>query len=409
MVQNNINNIYKKDFPIFENKELIYLDSAATTQKPNSVINAISQYYKTYCASPHRGTYYLSEKSTELYDNARRKVAEFISAKNEKEILFTKNATESLNLIAYSYGMQNIAKDDEIVVSILEHHSNLVPWQEVAKKTGAKLKFMYIDEEGQIPKEEIKKITQKTKVVCITHVSNVLGTIVDIGPIIKQAHQNGAKVIVDGTQAVPHMKVDMQKIDADFYVFSAHKMLGPTGIGVLYAKESILEHMNPFLMGGDMIEYVSEQDTTFAEIPNKFEAGTQNVSGAVGLNAAIEYIEKIGYEKINKMEKELLSYAIEKLSELPYIEIYGPKDIDKRCGVIAFNVKDVHPHDVATILNDSGVCIRAGHHCAQPLGKFLGVSATCRISFYLYNDKNDVDQFIEAIKTVRKWILNESK
>jgi len=400
---------YKKDFHIFnqkiEGKDLIYLDSAATTQKPYKVIDKMSEYLNENCASPNRGAYYLSEKSTLMYEEVRNDISKLINSKKSEEIIFTKNTTESLNIIAYSYGLNNLNKEDEIVVSILEHHSNIVPWQEVCKKTGAKLKFMQVDNRGQISEEEInEKITNKTKFVGVTHVSNALGTITNVEDVIKKAHEVGAKIVVDGAQAVPHMKIDVQKLDVDFYVFSGHKMLGPTGIGILYAKEEILNEMEPFLTGGDMIEYVTKEKTTFAKIPNKFEAGTQNVMGAIGLGEAIKYIQSIGYDKICEIEKNLTKYALEELSKLEYIEIYGGKDLSKKSSVIAFNIKDVHPHDVATILSKDGVCIRAGHHCTQPLAKFMGVNATCRVSFYLYNDKNDVDKFINSIKTVREWL-----
>lgn len=402
-------NDYRKDFytlnNIVDNKPLVYLDSAATTQKPQAVIEAIRNYYENYNANPHRGAYSLSIKATELYENAREKVKDFINAKDIKEIIFTKNATEALNLLAYSYGMNFINEGDEIVISIMEHHSNLIPWQRVAKSKKAVLKYLYINEEGIIPESEIKeKISNKTRLVAITHVSNVLGTINPVKDIIKVAHDNGAVVVVDGSQSVPHMKVNVKDLDADFLVFSAHKMAGPMGIGVLYGKEEILEKMPPFQFGGDMVEYVYEQDATFDQIPHKFEGGTQNVGGAVGLAAAIDYLNSVGMDNIEKMEKELTEYAIEKLKELPYIKIYGTKDINKRSGVISFNIDNIHPHDAASILDSYNVAIRAGNHCAQPLMRYMNINSTCRISFYLYNTKEDVDKFIDALKNVRKWL-----
>lgn len=350
----------KKDFPMFKNKNITYLDSGATTQKPIQVINAINEFYEKYNANPHRGAYSLSVEATNVYEETREKIAKFINAKHKEEIIFSKNATESLNLLAYSYGMEYLNKNDEIVISIMEHHSNLVPWQKVAKTTGAKLNYMYINNEFEISDEEIKnKITDKTKIVGITHVSNVLGTINNIEKIIKQAHKVGAIVIVDDSQSIPHMKIDVQALDTDFLVFSGHKMLAPLGIGVLYGKKELLNKMTPFLMGGDMIEYVYEDKTTFAPLPNKFEAGTQNVEGVIGLGAAIDYIEHIGYDNIQKIEKEVVSYAIQELKKLDYIELYLTPNSKNHSGVISFNIKGVHPHDVASILDANGVCVRS--------------------------------------------------
>lgn len=388
-----------KDFPILKNRKIAYLDSGATTQKPAQVINAIDKFYENNNANPHRGAYSLSIEATEEYENTRTKIANFINAKHREEIIFSKNATESLNLIAYSYGMDNLSKDDEVVLSIMEHHSNLVPWQSVCKKTGAELNYMYINDEFELSDEEIEsKITDKTKVVGITHISNVLGTVNNVEKIIKYAHKKGAIVVVDSSQSIPHMKIDVQKLDCDFLVFSGHKMLAPLGIGVLYGKKELLNKMNPFLMGGDMIEYVYEQDTTFAPLPNKFEAGTQNVEGVIGLGAAIDYIENVGYDNINKIEDEIVSYAREKLLELDFITLYMTPNKDNHQGVISFNINGVHPHDVASILDNYGVCVRSGNHCAQPLMRFLGIDSTCRASFYFYNTKDDVDRLIEALK-----------
>jgi cysteine desulfurase/selenocysteine lyase len=399
-------NEYIKDFPILQKpmngKSLVYLDNGATTQKPLAVIQAVDDYYTTFNANPHRGAYDLSVKATEIYEGARETVQKFIGAANSYEVIFTKNATESLNLLAYSYGMNFIEAGDEIVISIAEHHSNLVPWQQVAKAKGAILKYIYLDSVGRITQQEIDaKITDKTKIVAVTQVSNVLGIINPIADIVKKAHSVGAIVIVDGAQSVPHFKVDVQALDIDFLVFSGHKMLSPMGIGVLYGKEALLDKMPPFLCGGDMIDYVWEQETTFAPLPAKFEAGTQNVGGAAGLAAAIEYIGEIGFDKIEAIEADLIQYAIPKLKALPYITLYGSDDLSVKTGVIAFNVADIHPHDVSTILDADGVAIRAGHHCAHPLMQYLGVNATCRASLYFYNTREDVDKLIDSLSRVR--------
>ena len=390
---------FKDDFPILKNRDISYLDSGATTQKPQCVIDAVENYYKMYNANPHRGAYSLSIEATEVYENTRAKIAKFINAENPEQIIFSKNATESLNLLAYSYGLDNLQPEDEVVLSIMEHHSNLVPWQYVTKKTGSTLKYMYINNEYELTREEIEeKITDKTKIVGITHVSNVLGTINNVKEIINYAHSKGAIVIVDASQSIPHMRIDVQDLDADFLVFSAHKMLAPLGLGVLYGKESILDAMRPFIMGGDMIEYVYEQDTTFAMLPNKFEAGTQNVEAVVGLGTAIDYIEKIGYDKIQEAEKEVVSYAREELSKLDFVKMYITPNEENHSAVISFNVEGVHPHDVASILDSVGVCVRSGNHCAQPLMRFLNIDSTCRASFYLYNTKEDVDRLVKGLE-----------
>lgn len=399
----------RNDFPILKEKvngkQLVYLDNAATTHKPLKVVKAIEDYYNKLNANVHRGAHYLSVVSTEAYDKARETIRKFINAEHFEEIIFTKNTTESLNLLAYSYGMNFLNKDDEILISISEHHSNLIPWQRVAKARGAKLKYIYLNSEGRINLEELKsKINHKTKIVSIAQMSNALGTIHPIKEISKIAHDNGAIVVVDGAQSVPHMKVDVRDLDADFLVFSGHKLMAPMGIGVLYGKRDILNKMPPFLYGGDMIEYVEEQESTFAELPYKFEAGTQNVEGAIGLMAAIEYIEEVGFEYINKREEDLTSYALEKLKEIPYVNIVGPLDMKNRGAVISFNIEGVHPHDVATIMDSYGVALRAGHHCAQPLMKYLNLNSTARVSFYFYNTKEEVDIFIDSLKNVRKWL-----
>ena len=394
---------FKDEFPILQKRKISYLDSGATTQKPQCVIDAIESYYKECNANPHRGAYSLSIEATEKYESTREKIAKFINARNREEIIFSKNATESLNLIAYSYGLDNLKKDDEVVLSIMEHHSNLVPWQYVTKKTNSKLKFMYINKEYELSKEEIEsKITDKTKVVGITHVSNVLGTINNVKEIIKYAHKKGAIVIVDASQSIPHMKIDVQDLDADFLVFSGHKMFAPLGIGVLYGKKELLNKMTPFLMGGDMIEYVYEQNTTFAPLPNKFEAGTQNVEGVIGLGAAIDYIEKIGYKEIQNVEEAITKYAVNEFSKLDFLEIYITPHSENHSSVISFNIKGVHPHDVASILDSNGVCVRSGNHCAQPLLRYLGMDSTCRASFSIYNTKEDVDNLVEALKKAYK-------
>lgn len=394
---------FKEDFPIFKNRDIAYLDSGATAQKPQIVIDAINNFYDKFNANPHRGAYTLSVEATAVYEDTRAKIAKFINAKHPEEIIFSKNASESLNLLAYSYGLDNLKNGDDVVISIMEHHSNLVPWQFVTQKTGSELKYMYINDEFELSKEEIEsKITDNTKIVGITHVSNVLGTINNVKEIIKYAHKKGAVVIVDASQSIPHMKIDVQDLDADFLAFSGHKMFAPLGIGVLYGKRELLNKMNPFLMGGDMIEYVYEQKTTFAPLPNKFEAGTQNVEGVVGLGAAIDYINSIGYDKIQEHDREIVEYAREKLSKLDYLDIYMTPNAENHSAVISFNIKGVHPHDVASILDSENVCVRSGNHCAQPLMRFLDIDSTCRASFYIYNTKEDVDRLVAGIEKVYK-------
>ena len=396
-------NEFIKDFPLLQNKKIAYLDSAATTQKPVQVLEAVDNFYKNYNANPHRGAYSLSMEATEIYENTRTKIAKFINSKHREEIIFSKNATESLNLVAYSYGLDNLKKDDEIVLSIMEHHSNLVPWQKIAHKTGAKLKYMYINNDYEISDEEIEtKITDKTKIVCITHISNVLGTINDVNKIINYSHKKGAVVVVDASQSIQHMKIDVQALDADFLVFSGHKMLAPLGIGVLYGKRQLLNNMTPFLMGGDMIEYVHEQETTFAPLPNKFEAGTQNVEGVIGLGSAIDYLESVGYDKIQKIEAEIVDYAMEELRKLDFLTLYVTPNRTNHSSVISFNINGVHPHDVASILDSEGVCVRSGNHCAQPLLRYMGIDSTCRASIYFYNTKEDIDKLVVGLKKAYK-------
>jgi cysteine desulfurase/selenocysteine lyase len=395
------------DFPILERKingnRLVYLDNAATTQKPINVIDAISDYYNNHNANPHRGAYTLSVEATSLYDSAKETVKKFINADSKDEIIFTKNCTESLNLLAFSLS-GFFEEGDEILLCVSEHHSNILPWMRLSKDKNLKLNYLYVNDEGIIPEKEYEKINNKTKLVSIAQMSNVLGTIFPVKKISQIAHEKGAIVVIDAAQSIPHKKVDVKDIDADFMVFSAHKMLGPMGIGVLYGKKHLLDDMPPFLLGGDMIEYVYEDHATYAEIPFKLEAGTQNVEGAVGLEAAIHYLEKIGLQNIENHEKILTEYAMQEMLKIPYINIYGPMDLEKHGGIISFNVKDVHPHDVSTVLDSYGISSRAGHHCCQPLMRYMGINASVRISFYLYNSLEDIDVFIDSIKNVRKWL-----
>lgn len=403
-------NPWVKDFPILNESmnghRLVYLDNAATSQRPLPVLHAVDEFYRTQNANPHRGLYGLSVEATQRYEDARHTVAEFIGAAKDCEVIFTRNASESLNLVAYSYGMTFVKEGDEIVLPVSEHHSNLVPWQMVARAKGAKLVYLYPDETGKLSEADIEeKITSKTKIVALAHVSNVLGTVYPVKKIAEKAHSVGAVVVLDCAQSIPHMSVNVRELGADFMAFSGHKMMAPMGIGVLYGREEILNNMPPFLSGGEMIEYVHEQDATFAPLPQKFEAGTQNVGGAVGLEAAIKYLQSVGYERIQKTEQELLNYALDGMAKIPHLTVHGGTDNRKnRCGVISFNVDDVHPHDVASILDMNGVAIRAGHHCAQPLMEYLKVNATCRASLYFYNTKEDIDIFLESLKKVRGWL-----
>jgi len=392
----------REDFPILDvkvhGKPLVYLDNAATTQKPKAVINAITDYYENYNANIHRSIHTLGEQATAAYEEAHRKVSGFVNAGFE-EIIFTKGTTEGLNLLAYSLG-NKLNPGDEIVISQAEHHSNFVPWQQLALRKGLKLKFIEIDENGLLKEDSINEnITNKTKIVSLTHVSNVLGTVNDIQEIAKIAHENDAVFITDAAQSVPHMPIDVKKLDCDFMVFSGHKMLGPTGIGCLYGKKELLEKMDPFLYGGEMIKEVTFEYTKFNDLPWKFEAGTTNIAQGIGLGVAIDYLNKIGMENIRQHEKELIKYAYERLSEINEIEIYGP-NAEKRSGLIAFNVKGVHAHDTSQILDSEGVAIRAGHHCAMPLASVLGIVASARASFYLYNTKEEIDKLTEGIKKV---------
>ena len=396
----------KKDFPVLNqivnDEPLVYLDNAATTQKPLKVLAAIKDYYENDNANVHRGVHTLAERATEKYEAAREKVRQFINAKSTKEVLFTRGTTTSINWVAQFAG-QILKAGDEIVISIMEHHSNIVPWQEVAKKTGAILKFVYL-KDGQLDMDDLrKKITNQTKFVSIAHVSNVLGTINPVEEITKIAHEHGAYMVVDGAQSTPHMAIDLQKMDVDFFAFSGHKMMGPTGIGVLYGKEELLNQFEPVEFGGEMIDFVYESHSTWTELPWKFEAGTPNIAGAIALGAAIDYIQELGIDQIHQHEIELIDYLMPKLQEIEGLKIYGPKDNVKRGGLIAFNIEGLHPHDVATALDIEGVAVRAGHHCAQPLLNYLETPATARASFYLYNTKADCDKLVEALKKTKEF------
>ena len=403
----------RKDYPFLNlkvnGKKIVYLDNAATTQKPQVIIDNIAKFYRGENGNPHRGAHYLAMKSTEVYEGARETVRKFINAKSPNEIVFVRNATEALNLLAYSYGLNNLKKGDEILISIMEHHSNLVPWQMVAKKTGAILKYLYVDKDGQIPFEEIEnKVNRNTKIFSCTLASNVLGTVPDAKKIIKYVRKNSDAVIIsDGAQYVPHHKIDVCDLDCDFLAFSGHKMYSATGIGVLYGKEELLNSLSPFLSGGDMIEYVYEDKSTFLKSPQRFEAGTQNVEGAVSLAAAINYVESIGLEKIDEYEKYLTKYCYEKISKLDYLDVYTTPD-ENRAPVISFNFKQAHPHDVASILDNYGIAVRSGHHCAQVLHRFLGCNFSVRASFAIYNTVEEVDYFIEHLEDVRRMLGIES-
>lgn len=396
---------YREDFPILQNRELIYLDSAATSQKPRQVIDAMTRFYESENANPMRGLYELSVQATETYERARHAVKELIGARHDCEIIFSRNTTESINLAAYSYGLSNIKEGDEIVVSIMEHHSNLLPWQMVAKHTGAKLVYLYCGRDGKIPWSEVQsKISRRTKLVGIAHVSNVIGCRNPVKEIISYAHKMGAVVLVDGAQAVPHMAVDVQELDADFYAFSGHKMLGPMGIGVLYGKKQLLEEMPPFLTGGEMIGSVSQQDAVFAPLPHKFEAGTVNAQGAAGLEAAVCYIKEVGYEEIQKQEEILVARAMEGIRKMPHVHLIGSQNPEEHSGILTFTIDDVHPHDIASIMDSAHIAIRAGHHCAEPLMKYLELNATARASVYFYNTEEEIDLFLENLNQVRRWL-----
>jgi len=398
----------RKQFPILDQKvngkQLVYFDSAATSQKPIQVIETLERYYKEYNSNVHRGVHMLGTKATDAYEGAREKVRKFINAKSMEEIIFTRGTTTALNTVAASYGLENVKEGDEIVISYMEHHSNIIPWQQVAKKTGATLKYLPLQPDGTISLEDVRQtVTPNTKIVSIMQVSNVLGTINPVKEIGAIAHENGAIMVVDGAQSTPHMKVDVQDLNCDFYALSAHKMCGPTGIGVLYGKKELLNNMEPIEFGGEMIDFVDLQESTWKELPWKFEAGTPIIGNAIGLGAAIDFLEEIGLHNIEKHEHELAQYALERLSEVDGVTIYGPKH---RAGLVTFNIEDVHPHDVATVLDVEGIAVRAGHHCAQPLMKWLKASSTARASFYLYNTKEEIDTFVDSLIKTKEYFTN---
>jgi len=399
----------RADFPILNRKmsggkPLVYLDNAATSQKPLAVIDAIHDYYMNYNSNIHRAVHQLGEEATIAFERTREKVAKFINARSTEEIIFTRNATEALNLIAYSWGRTNVKKGDKIVITEMEHHSNIVPWQILASEKGAKLEYIGVDDDGYLKIHEYKSHldSNKVKLVSVTHMSNVLGTIVPVNDIIKMSHEKGIPVLIDGAQSVPHMTVDVQKMDCDFMAFSAHKMLGPTGVGILYVKRDILEKMPPFIGGGDMIKEVHKYETRYNDLPFKFEGGTPNIADVIGFAAAIDYLTDLGMDRVREHEIELTKYAIDRISGVKGVTLYGPRNTKDRGGVVSFNIGDIHPHDLATIMNDHGVAIRSGHHCAQVLMERLDVAATSRASFYIYNTKEEVDTFIGALEEARR-------
>ncbi|MCA9812718.1 MAG: cysteine desulfurase, partial [Nitrosarchaeum sp.] len=399
----------RNDFPILarkvrDNKPLVYLDNASTTQKPNQVINAITDYYQNHNANIHRAVYALAEEATEAFESTRDKIANFLNIKNRQEIIFVRGTTEAINLVAYAWGRIHVKEDDIIVSTEYEHHSNIVPWQLLTQEKHAKIEYIGMDDNGELILDDLDKLldTGKVKLVAFSLMSNVLGTITDAEKIIAKCKQKGVLTLVDGAQAVPHMKVDVEKLGCDFFAFSGHKMLGPTGIGALWVRKKVLETMNPFHGGGDMIREVHKYETTWNDLPYKFEAGTPNIADVVGLGAAIDYLTKIGMENIRQHEIELTKYAIDKLSQVKGLQIYGTKDISKRGGVISFNFADVHPHDVAQIIDEEGIAVRSGHHCAQVLMERLNVAATSRASFYIYNTKNDVDALVNSLNKVAR-------
>jgi cysteine desulfurase/selenocysteine lyase len=396
----------REDFPILDRvingKPLVYLDSAATSQKPRAVIDTMTDYYQRYNANPHRGVYQISEEATAAYESARQRVATFINAPSPKEIVFTRNVTEAINLVRYSWGRTNVHQGDRILLTQMEHHSNLVPWQLLAAEVGAQLDFLLIDNRGRLILDDLPAKVAGARLVALTHQSNTLGTINPVKEIARLAHQAGALVLVDGAQAVPHMPVDVRDLDVDFYGFSGHKMCGPTGIGVLWARRSLLEAMPPFLGGGDMIKKVTLDHATWNDLPWKFEAGTPAVAEGIGLGAAVDYLCGIGMDRIRAHERTLLDYALEKLQDVPQITVYGPQDPDIHGGAVSFSLPDIHPHDLATLIDQEGIAVRAGHHCTQPLMERLGVPATTRASFYLYNRQDEVDQLVDAIVRAQK-------
>ena len=414
MMQKGALNIEKirEDFPILKRKvsggkPLVYLDNAATTQKPLAVINAIHDYYMNYNSNIHRAVHQLAEEATLEFEKTREKVAEFINARSTEEIVFTRNATEAINLVAYSWGRTNVKKEDRIVITELEHHSNIVPWQILTSEKGAKLDYVGTDDNGYLKLQEYMNYLEsskkkKVKLVSVSHMSNVLGTIVPVNDMIKMSHEKGIPVLIDAAQSVPHMPVDVQKMDCDFMAFSAHKMLGPTGVGILYVKKEILENMPPFIGGGDMIKEVHKYETRYNDLPYKFEGGTPNIADVIGFSAAIDYLNKLGMDKVREHEVELTEYALDIITKVKGVTLYGPRNTEDRGGVISFNIGDIHPHDLATIMNDHGVAIRSGHHCAQVLMERLDVAATSRASFYIYNTKEEIDIFVSALEEARR-------
>ncbi|WP_340084840.1 cysteine desulfurase [Siminovitchia sp. FSL H7-0308] len=401
----------RKQFPILDQEvnghPLVYLDSAATSQKPIQVIAALDEYYKGYNSNVHRGVHTLGTKATDKYEGAREKARNFLNASSAEEVIFTRGTTTALNIVAASYGRANVEEGDEIVITYMEHHSNIIPWQQIAKEKGATLKYIPLQEDGTINLDDAANtISEKTKIVSVTHVSNVLGVINPIKELAAIAHRNGAVMVVDGAQGAPHVKVDVKDLDVDFYAFSGHKMGAPTGIGILYGKKEHLENMEPIEFGGEMIDFVGLYESTWKELPWKFEAGTPIIAGAIGLGAAIDFLNEIGQEAILEHEHKLAAYAMEKMSQLDGLTIYGPVEPEKRAGVVTFNLEEVHPHDVATVLDSEGIAVRAGHHCAQPLMKWLDVSATARASFYIYNNEQDIDRLVEGLVKTKEYFTN---
>ena len=406
-----LNKEIRKHFPILDQEinghPLVYLDSAATSQKPRQVIEAISNYYSLDNSNVHRGVHTLGNRATEGYEGAREKVRKFINAKSTEEVIFMRGTTTALNTVAQSYGRANVGEGDEIVITYMEHHSNIIPWQQLAKEKGAVLKYVDLEEDGTLSLDKVREmVTDRTKIVSIMYVSNVLGTMNPIKEITEIAHAHGAVMVVDGAQAAPHLKIDVQQLDCDFFAFSGHKMCGPTGIGVLYGKKDLLNNMEPIEFGGEMIDFVGLYESTWKELPWKFEGGTPIIAGAIGLGAAIDFLEEIGLDHIERHEHELAGYAMERMSEIDGMTIYGPHDPEKRAGLVTFNLDDVHPHDVATVLDMNGIAVRAGHHCAQPLMKWLDVSATARASFYIYNTEEDVDRLVDGLRIAKEYFAD---
>ncbi|MGG0643321.1 cysteine desulfurase [Sporosarcina gallistercoris] len=403
-----LNKDIRNDFPILDQEvngyPLVYLDSAATSQKPRQVIEALTNYYQHDNANVHRGVHTLGNRATEGYEGARETVRKFLNASSTEEIIFTRGTTTALNLVAQSYGLANIGEGDEILITYMEHHSNIIPWQQLAKATGAVLKYIDLEEDGTLSLEKVSDaMTDRTKIISMMYVSNVLGTMNPIKEITEIAHAHNAIMVVDAAQAAPHLKLDVQDLDCDFLAFSGHKLCGPTGIGALYGKKALLNEMEPVEFGGEMIDFVGLYDSTWKELPWKFEGGTPIIAGAIGMAAAIDYIESIGLDAIEKHEHELVAYAMEQMNTVEGLEIYGPRDSSKRAGIVTFNLEGVHPHDLATVLDMNGIAVRAGHHCCQPLMKWLEVSATARASFYLYNTKEDVDRLVEGLRMAKEY------